>query len=162
MEFLNKGTSCDIGIFAFSRYLANVSLPDNSKCYDEQTIFEQSFLPISGTSIGNAICLSVNAFKRDAVGKKIVVIGDGDNTAGPVGVQFAVDHATRNNIKIYTIGVGTRGPVPYGVDLNGKLNLIEDTFNDKELQHIAKSTGGKYFHAKDARAVASILSEIFK
>ena len=46
--------------------------------------------------------------------------------------------------------------------LNGKPNLIEDTFDDKDLKHIAKSTGGKYFYAKDARAVARILSEIFK
>lgn len=162
MEFLSKGTSCNIGIFAFSRYLTTVSLPDNSNCYDDESIFEQPFLPISGTSIGNAICLAVHAFKPEAVGKKIVVIGDGDITAGPVGVQFAINYASRNNIKVYTIGVGTKGPVPYGVDVNGKANLIDDTFDDKDLKHIAKSTGGKYFHAKDARAIASILSEIFK
>jgi hypothetical protein len=162
LEFLNKTKSCDIGIFAFSRYVASISLPNDSGCYDERAIFEQSVLPIQGTAIGNAICLSVFALKPDAIGKKVVVIGDGDNTAGPIGLQFAIDHAKKNNIKVYTIGVGKRGLVPYGIDVHGEPNLIADTFKDKDFQRIAKATGGKYFYAKDAQEVANVLSDIFR
>jgi len=91
-----------------------------------------------------------------------VLLSDGGNNAGRVAPATAAEAASALGIKIYTIGVGKRGLVPYGVNAQGNPNLISDTFNDKDFQRIAKSTGGKYYYAKDAKAIANILGEIFK
>jgi Ca-activated chloride channel family protein len=97
-----------------------------------------------------------------ATEKKLVIIGDGDNTAGHVSSINAAAEAKKLGIKIYTIGVGTSGVVPYGRDASGKPNMIDKTFTDKQLKEIAAKTGGKYYWAKDAMEVQRILGEIFK
>jgi Ca-activated chloride channel family protein len=66
-------------------------------------------------------------------------------------------------VKIYTIGAGSKGPVPYPVqDMWGRkmyqevqLDLDEDT-----LKQIATLTSAKYFRATDTESLREIYKEI--
>jgi Ca-activated chloride channel homolog len=68
--------------------------------------------------------------------------------------------ALKYKVVIYTIGVGNSGLVKFGVDYFGRPVMIEGTFSDRDMKKISMATGGKYFWAKDAAAIAKILNEI--
>jgi Ca-activated chloride channel family protein len=89
---------------------------------------------------------------------------DGENTAGEIEPVQAAELAAAMGIKVYTIGVGTKGQAPFPVrrTASGQLlvqyefvNIDEDT-----LQSIAQATGGKYFRATDTDSLKSIYQEI--
>ncbi|MFN8888041.1 MAG: vWA domain-containing protein, partial [Cyclobacteriaceae bacterium] len=93
--------------------------------------------------------------------KKIVIIGDGDNTAGLLSPALASELAKKKNVAIYAIGVGSKGLVKFGKDHFGKPRFVDNSFSDEDFKKISLATGGKYYWAKDAVAIAEILQEIF-
>ena len=97
-------------------------------------------------------------------GKVIILLTDGENNAGQIDPIPAAELAKSFDIKIYTIGVGTKGqaPVPVTDPYTGErhvrmmpVNIDEDT-----LQKVAEETGGKYFRATDSESLAAIYTEI--
>ncbi len=107
-----------------------------------------------GTAIGDALALSVeklNALderQQEKVRSKVVILlTDGENNAGEMSPHQAAELAQTMGIKVYTIGVGTKGRAPMPViDPSGRkrlqwmpVNIDEDT-----LKEIATLTGGKY------------------
>ena len=67
-------------------------------------------------------------------------------------------------MKIYTIGVGTRGaaPVPVVNPFTGEKEIqwADVDIDEGTLQKIANTTGGKYFRATDTESLAAIYHEI--
>jgi Ca-activated chloride channel family protein len=67
-------------------------------------------------------------------------------------------------VKIYTIGVGTRGaaPMPVRHPLTGRRDIqwVEVSMDEDTLKAIAAKTGGKYFRATDTESLAAIYREI--
>jgi Ca-activated chloride channel family protein len=124
-----------------------------------------------GTAIGDAISLAVDKLTtlqqdkaREIQSKVIILLTDGENTAGEIEPQQAAELAAAMGIKIYTIGVGTKGRAPFPVSRtpSGQIlvqyelvNIDEDT-----LRSIAQATGGKYFRATDTDSLKSIYQEI--
>ncbi|MDX1386943.1 MAG: VWA domain-containing protein, partial [bacterium] len=116
-----------------------------------------------GTAVGDGLALSVKRLK-DVPGKSKVVIllTDGRNNAGKISPEKAAEIAKALGVKVYTIGIGTQGPVPFPQPgLYGKriiyvnLDLDQDT-----LEAIAHITGGRYFYAADTQKLAAIYDEI--
>lgn len=115
-----------------------------------------------GTAIGTAIATSLNRLREsDAKSKVIILLTDGINNAGKIDPQTAAEMAEALGVKIYTIGVGTKGPVPYPVkDLRGRVayTTAEFPIDDESLKKVALTTGGEYFRAMDTDS----LEKIFK
>src|SRR5690606_7949811 len=67
-------------------------------------------------------------------------------------------------IKIYTIGVGTRGLAPYPVQtpFGTQYRNVEVEIDDNLLKKIAEMTGGMYFRATNNKGLNEIYSEIDK
>jgi len=114
-----------------------------------------------GTAIGEAIVFAKNYLRASPTERKIVFIGDGDNTTGFITPKYAATLAKRHNIKIYSIGIGNKGLVPYGKDESGNPRMVNDTFSDLTLKQISYITGGEYFWAKDSEDLTRILKKIF-
>ncbi|MCG8649760.1 MAG: VWA domain-containing protein [Pirellulales bacterium] len=123
-----------------------------------------------GTAIGDAVSLAVEKLdsldqqtKTKVRSKVIILLTDGENTAGEMSPARAAEIAATMGIKVYTIGVGTRGvaPVPE-VDAFGRVVLRNRRVNIDEttLMKIAEATGGKYFRATDTDSLQSIYREI--
>jgi Ca-activated chloride channel family protein len=117
-----------------------------------------------GTAIGTGIATSANRL-RDAPGRSrvLILLTDGENNRGAIDPRTAAKAAAVFDIKIYTIGVGTEGmaPVPVGRGLFGlryenRLVRIDEPL----LVDIAKTTGGRYYRARDAAALQRIYDEI--
>ena len=117
-----------------------------------------------GTAIGNALAISVDRLtKSDAKSRVIVLLTDGQNNRGEVDPLTAAEIARTFNIKVYTIGVGTRGFAMMPVDdpvfgkryVQTQVNIDEDV-----LTKIAQKTGGKYFRATDPEKLKEIYQTI--
>ncbi len=116
-----------------------------------------------GTAVGNGLAMSVKRLKDQKTKSKIIILlTDGRNNAGEISPMMAAQIAKDFHIKVYTIGVGTRGPVPYPQETPfgvrrayAELDLDEDT-----LKQIAEATGGQYFRATETEELEKIYSTI--
>src|SRR5713226_5761801 len=124
-----------------------------------------------GTAIGHAIATSVNRLRTSKTRTRVIIlVTDGVNNAGSIEPITAARLAARDGIKIYTIGVGSRGAVPIPVKrvdpFTGEIvttyQLIRADLDEESLSAIARTTGGEYFRATDARAMSSVLDRIDK
>ncbi len=119
-----------------------------------------------GTAIGNAIATAVNRLRDSKAKSKIIILStDGANNRGEIDPATAAKAAAALNIKIYTIGVGKDGLVPYPVDhpIFGRIyQQIQSDLDEPSLQSIADATNGKFFRAKDPKALDNIYQQIDK
>lgn len=117
-----------------------------------------------GTAIGNGLATAVNRLRESgAKSKVIILLTDGVNNRGQVSPLMAAEIARDMGIKVYTIGVGTRGRAPYpAVDMFGNhTTVMADVEIDEELlEDIASMTGGNYYRAVDDEALRDIYAEI--
>lgn len=164
-RFIAARTSDRIGVVAFaSEALTQVPLttdyPVVNAAVDNLTIGQLE----DGTAIGTAIATAANRL-RDAPGRSrvMILLTDGENNRGSIDPRTAAKAAAVFGIKIYTIGVGTEGmaPVPVGRGLFGlryenRIVRIDEPL----LADIAKTTGGRYFRARDAAALDQIYQQI--
>ena len=118
------------------------------------------------TAIGSAIASSLNRLKDSkAKSKVIILLTDGRNNAGTMAPPAAAEAAQALKVKIYTIGAGGKGPVPYPVkDFFGRTvyQMIEVDVDEDMLTGIATKTGGRYFRATDTRSLQEIYKAIDK
>ena len=117
-----------------------------------------------GTAIGSGILSSVNRLKNShAKSKVIILLTDGINNVGKVAPLAAARVAENLKIKIYTIGAGSKGYVPFPVqDFLGRgvyQNVLID-LDEKTLTQVAEITKGKYFRATDTESLQNIYKEI--
>ena len=99
-----------------------------------------------------------------AKSKIAILLSDGESNAGAVPPDEAVKVAKEFGVKIYTIGIGTNGVVPFpaGEDAFGRQVLVAQRFptDERTMKMIAETTGGKYFNAQDTQTLRNIYAEI--
>lgn len=114
-----------------------------------------------GTAIGSAIAVGTNRMRESETASKVMILlSDGDNTAGNIDPKTAAELAVAYGIKIYTIGIGKDGKVPYGKDFFGRPNYIENTLNETTLREIAKIGEGQFYRVSDNEALQNVFSLI--
>lgn len=167
-----QGDRLGIIVFAGEAY---VQLPITTD-YSSAKLFLESIntkiVPVQGTNIADAINKALESFGKDeGKNKSIVIITDGENNeeANESAVDAAKD-ATKKNIVIHTIGVGSESGVPipnmvdgvaYGYKKDNAGNTIVSKLDAKILQDIAETTKGVYVQASKADiGLDAILSKI--
>jgi Ca-activated chloride channel family protein len=119
-----------------------------------------------GTAIGSGLSAAVNRIREVQSKSKIVILmTDGQNNAGKVQPLTAAEAAQALGIKVYTIGVGTRGtaPMPVGEDpFSGRkvYRQVPVDIDEKTLTEIATKTGGEYFRADSTDTLRKIYARI--
>ncbi len=117
-----------------------------------------------GTAIGMAIGTSVNRLRdSEAKSKVIVLLTDGINNRGEIDPVTAARMAAAFDIRIYTIGAGTRGTAPYPVEdrfFGTRYVQMPVEIDEETLTEIADITGGQYFRATDAEGLKEIFGRI--
>ena len=113
----------------------------------------------NGTAIGDAIGISVKKLRERPEGSRVLIlVTDGENTEGSMPPVLAAQLAAHEGVRIYTIGVGSKGLVPIVVDgqvIEEKMEIDEDL-----LTGVAAITGGAYFRATDTDALEKIYQKI--
>ena len=117
-----------------------------------------------GTAIGNGLATAINRLREsDSKSKVVILLTDGVNNRGEMSPLMAADIAADMGIRVYTIGVGTRGKAPYpALDMFGNMTfqMMDVEIDEETLSEIASRTGGKYFRATDKEKLKAIYDEI--
>ncbi|OQA26117.1 MAG: von Willebrand factor type A domain protein [Verrucomicrobia bacterium ADurb.Bin345] len=117
-----------------------------------------------GTAIGDAIASAVNRL-RDSVAKTklVILLTDGVNNRGQLSPDNAAQAAKAMNVKVYTVGAGTRGLAPYPVmDPFGGRRYVQQPadIDEPSLRKIAEVTGAAYFRAEDMKTLQDVYRQI--
>ncbi len=120
-----------------------------------------------GTAVGLGLATSVNRLREsDAKSKVVILLTDGVNNAGSIPPVTAAEIAKTYGIRVYTIGVGTRGkalsPVALGANGQYEYDYVDVEIDEVSMRQIANMTGGKYFRATNQDALRSVYNEINK
>ncbi|HPR18888.1 MAG TPA: VWA domain-containing protein [Candidatus Cloacimonadota bacterium] len=98
----------------------------------------------NGTAIGMGLATAVARMKdSEAKSKVIILITDGLNNTGEIDPLTAADLAATYNIKVYPIGVGSKGLVDYPVQtpFGMQYQKVKIDFDMDSLNKIADATG---------------------
>ncbi|MCC8197405.1 MAG: VWA domain-containing protein [Tannerellaceae bacterium] len=118
-----------------------------------------------GTAIGLGLANAVSRIKdSQAISKVIILLTDGENNMGEIAPITAAEIARTFGIRVYTIGVGTKGeaPYPFQTAFGVKYQNIPVDIDEPTLKQIAATTGGQYFRATDNSSLKNIYTEIDK
>jgi Ca-activated chloride channel family protein len=156
-------------LFAGEAYLA-VPLTTDHKILQEAVVKSNYNLLQDGTAIGQSLAVGVHHLSNSKAKSRIVIlVTDGDNNMGSVDPVTAAELAKGYGIKIYTIGIGKKGRVPFPiktVDAFGRetevYQYLTDAVNDELLADIAQRTGGRFFRADDQNLFAKVFDTIDK
>ena len=147
-EFIKKRETDRLALSVFANF-AYVAVP---LTYDKNSLLQTlNYLEIGvagyrDTALYEALYLGSDIFKNSTTKNKIaILLTDGLNTVDTISLDTALRKAKKYGIKVYTIGIG------------------ESTyFNTKELEKIAKETGGKYYEANEPQKLKDIYNDIDK
>src|SRR2546428_104376 len=165
IDFVRARRSDRIGLVAFAaQALTQVPLTTDYAVLEAALQGLRIGMLEDGTAIGTAIATAANRLRR-APGKSkvIVLLTDGVNNRGTVDPRTAAQAAEAFGIRIYTIGVGTRGqaPVPMGQGLEGlRYQMMPVEIDEPLLTEIASTSGGRYFRATDTGSPRHIFQGI--
>jgi len=164
-EFVSERKNDRIGLVTFAKIAYTVSplTTDYSWLLANLERVELGLIE-DGTAVGSAIASSVARLRDSgAKSKVIVLLTDGVNNSGKMDPLEAARVAKAFGVKIYTIGAGSNGEVPFPArDLWGRviyqravIKLDEDM-----LREVAKITDGKYYRATDTESLRKVYAEI--
>lgn len=116
-----------------------------------------------GTAIGMGLATAVNRLKEsEAKSKVVILLTDGSNTTGSIPPLTAAEIAKQMKVRVYTVGVGTKGYAPYPVKtpFGVEYQQVPVTIDEDVLKEIAKTTGGQYFRATNNAKLKQIYQQI--
>lgn len=130
----------------------------------EQLEHLQSGMLADGTAIGMGLATAVDRLRHTSGKSKVVILlTDGVNNSGLIDPQTALRIAQTYKVRVYTIGVGSKGNAMYPMpDASGRVRnqLMPVQIDEALLTQIAQQTGGKYFRATDNASLKQVYKEI--
>ncbi len=164
-EFIEKRKGDRIGLVIFSATsLTQCPLTMDRQILDGLLDRVDFGMLEDGTAIGLGLASAVARLKDSkAKDRVIILLTDGVNNTGDIDPITAAQTAASFGIKVYTIGVGSKGMVPYPVNdpmFGRRYVQVQISLDTETLQKIADMTGGKSFLATDAQALKQIYDEI--
>jgi Ca-activated chloride channel family protein len=164
-EFIRKRKDDRIGLVAFAARAYTVCpLATDYSWLDENLDRVSVGMMEDATAIGSAIATSVNRLRNSKTKSRIVILlTDGVNNAGTISPLVAAETAKAFKVKVYTIGVGSKGLVPYPLkDVYGRTvyKNIPIEMDEDILKKIAEITGAKYYRAADTETLRRIYEDI--
>jgi Ca-activated chloride channel family protein len=164
-EFIEKRPGDRIGLVIFaSQALTQCPLTLDHKILTDLIDRVNFGIVPDGTAIGMGLATALARLKDSkAKDKMVILLTDGLNNTGDIDPITAAKVGQAYKIKVYCIGVGSKGPVPIPVNhpLFGRQYVQAEVDLDmNSLNEISALTGGKAFLATDAEALKIIYDEI--
>lgn len=156
-DFIGRRVGDRIGLILFGTQ-AYLQTPLTFDRKTVRTLLDESVIGLAGdnTAIGDAIGLAVKRLQNKPANSRVLILmTDGANTAGEVPPLKAAELAAKNQLKIYTIGIGADEMIVRSLFGTQKINPSRD-LDEKTLLDIAQTTGGRYFRARDTSELNNI------
>lgn len=154
-----------IGLVVFSgdAYSRSPLTTDYDLLYTYIDDIQFDLIESRGTAIGSSIAVATNRLREsDSNSRVMILLSDGENTAGNIEPVTAAKLAQAYNIKIYTIGIGKEGKVPFGRDHFGRVRYVENNLDETTLREIAKIGKGNFYRVTEKSALEQVFSQIDK
>ncbi len=165
-KFVNAREHDPIGLVTFAEEAALRIPPTLDKKGFIQRLDELQLMELgNGTAVGLGIAIAALHMQNSTADEKVIILlTDGESNAGEIVPESAAEIAARMGIRIYAIGIGSRGEVPIEYKDPGTGKIITGRFNsdfDEELlTELAEKTNGKYYYAPSTTALEGIFSSI--
>lgn len=126
------------------------------------TMLRESVVGLAGreTAIGDAIALAVKRLREQPEDNRVLILlTDGENTAGNIAPEEAAEIARQAGVRIYTIGIGG-GEVGMRTPFGMRLLRQGRDFDPVTLQRVAEITGGRFFSASGREQLEAVYAEL--
>lgn len=167
IEFVDRRKTDRIGVVIYAGESYTKTPLTSDKALVKSALEDINFTDAidGGTAIGMGIATSVNRLKESiAESKVIILLTDGVNNSGFIDPEIATELAMEYKIKIYSIGIGTKGKAmsPVAMLPNGQFQYrpVEVEIDEELLTRISDQTGGKYYRATNQEKLSQIYEEI--
>jgi Ca-activated chloride channel family protein len=164
-EFISKRSGDRIGLVVFGTH-AYTQMPLTRDYNTISAVLERLKIGAAGksTAVGDAIGISLKRLE-DIKSKSniIILLTDGQSNTGELSPQTATEIAVQKGVKIYTVGVGSKGKAPFLIQhpfLGERYIYQHVDFDEDTLKFISKETNGIYFRAKDSKSLGKIYDTI--
>lgn len=164
LEFISMRPADRIGIAVFSgQSFTLVPLTTDHALLKELTAGVRIGMIEDGTAIGDGLATAINRLRESqAISRVIILLTDGINNAGAIDPLTAAEIASLQGIRLHTIGVGTKGnvPFPFQTPLGVQYRMIEIPVDEELLKQMATMTGGNYYWADSPTKLHEIYVDI--
>lgn len=164
LDFALKRKNDAIGLVVFSgESFTQCPLTLDHQILSAQLQAIQSGLLQDGTAIGLGLATAVDRLKSgNAKSKVLILLTDGVNNSGMIDPLTAAEIAKVNNVRVYTIGLGSLGMAPYPAQTPFGVStiMVPVEIDEALLKKISQMTDGKYYRATDNNDLNQIYKEI--
>ena len=146
-EFIKKRESDNVGVVLYGdfAFIASPITYEKNIVVDMLSFMSQGMAG-QNTAIGEAIAISVRAFKHSKANSKVIILlSDGEHNSGNISPKDAMKYVQEKNIKVYTIAIGKKGEADAPL-----------------LKKIASDGSGEFFSATNAKELQEIYNRIDK
>ena len=163
-RFLDARTGDRLALVAFAgdAYALAPLTTDYDLLREELASLKLGLIDPDGTAIGTALGVCVNRLRASgAKSRVIVLLSDGENTAGALDPLLAAQLAHAYGIRLYTIGLGQDGFVPFGTDsATGRPRYVQTRLDETTMRQLAQAADGRFFRATDNAALQQVFEQI--
>jgi Ca-activated chloride channel family protein len=160
-QFLLQREADRVGIVAFgARAVTQCPLTFDRRIAVRLLAYVEPEMLGKRTALGDAVALGV---ARLTEGGALVLLTDGENTAGLTTPEEAAAAAVARGVRVYAIGLGSAGPAPVPVRLpSGRVRIADKDYrlDEAALRALADASGGRFFRAQDGETLADVFAEI--
>ena len=118
-------------------------------------------IELDGTAIGTALGVATNRLRESTARSRVcILLSDGESNAGSLDPQLAARLAHAFGIRIYTIGLGKDGFVPYGQDAQGRPRYVQTRLDETTMRQLAAAADGQFFRATDTAGLREVFRQI--
>lgn len=160
-EFIERRVGDRLGLILFGD-TAYLQAPLTYDRETVKTLLNESLIKLVGerTAIGDAVGLAVKRFRlKEDSNRVLILLTDGQNTAGNLEPAQAKELAVAEGITVYTIGVGADQMMARGLFGNRRINPSAE-LDESMLTDLAVATGGQYFRARDVEELENIYTTL--
>lgn len=164
-EFIDNRPSDRIGLNIFARQSFTVCPPTTDHKLLQELLADIDIGMVQdGTAIGLGLATAINRLKEsEAESKVIILLTDGLNNAGEIDPVTAGELASTHGIRVYTMGIGSRGTAPYPIQdpvFGTRYQNVRVDIDEEMLGRIASLTGGQYFRATRTEELQEVYMQI--
>ena len=162
-DFLKSRAGDRLALVAFAG--AAYSLAPLTTDYDllreDLASLRVGMIALDGTAIGTALGVATNRLRESTAKSRVcILLSDGENNAGSLDPLLAAQLAHAYGIRIYTIGLGKDGFVPYGQDSLGRARYVQTRLDETTMRQLAAAAAGQFFRATDTGALRQVFNQI--
>ena len=163
IDFLKSRVGDRLALVAFAgeAYSLAPLTTDYDLLREDLASLHMGMIALDGTAIGTALGVATNRLRESTAKSRVcILLSDGESNAGSLDPLLAAQLAHAYGIRLYTIGLGKDGFVPYGQDSLGRVRYVQTRLDETTMRQIAAAADGQFFRATDTGALRQVFQQI--